>query len=167
MNVADELQKLQQLHQSGAINDHEFSLAKAKLLSGPAELHAAPAAHAEPMPPSPAALEQETRQWAMFLHLSVLAGFLVPFAGLAVPIVIWQMKKTDLPGIDVHGKNALNWIISEIIYLAVSAILLFVFIGIPLLIALGLVGVIFPIVAAIKAGNGEVWKYPLSISFLK
>jgi uncharacterized protein len=49
----------------------------------------------------------------------------------------------------------------------VCAILVFAIIGIPLLIALGLVSVTFPIVAAIKANNGVVWKYPLSISFLK
>jgi hypothetical protein len=29
------------------------------------------------------------------------------------------------------------------------------------------VAVAFPIVAAGKANNGEVWKYPLAITFLK
>src|SRR5207248_4635078 len=54
------------------------------------------------------AQEQQTRQWALFLHLSILAGFVVPFAGLIVPIVIWQLKKAELPGIDVHGKNEIG-----------------------------------------------------------
>ena len=35
MNIADELQKLQQLHQSGAISDEEYAAAKAKLLDSP------------------------------------------------------------------------------------------------------------------------------------
>ena len=39
MNLADELQKLQQLHESGALDDEEFSLAKAKLLNDPWQLH--------------------------------------------------------------------------------------------------------------------------------
>jgi len=40
-----------------------------------------------------------------------------------------------------------------------------VLIGIPLLIALAILAIVFPIVAAIKANNGQVWKYPLSIPF--
>jgi uncharacterized Tic20 family protein len=166
MDIANELQKLQQLHQSGALTDDEFAFAKAKLLSERSESQ--PAAAASKLPDvSSEAQEQRTRQWGLLLHLSVLAGFVVPIAGLVVPIVIWQLKKDSLPGIDTHGKNAVNWIISAIIYAVVGVILVFVIIGIPLLIALGVVGVIFPIVAAIKANNGEVWKYPLAITFLK
>jgi uncharacterized Tic20 family protein len=160
MNVADELQKLQQLHQSGAINDEEFTLAKAKLLSGQ------PGATPDAGGISPATLEQQTRQWAMFIHFSVLANYVLPPAGLVLPIVLWQVKKAELPGIEPHGKNALNWVISKIIYLVICVVLSFVIIGIPLLIALGVIGVIFPVVAAIKANQGEVWKYPLAIPFL-
>jgi uncharacterized Tic20 family protein len=102
----------------------------------------------------------------MFLHLSLLAGFVVPLAGLIAPIVIWQMKKEELPEIDIHGKIVVNWIISEIIYGALCVPLVFLAIGIPLLIVLGILGVVFPIIGAIKANGGDVWKYPLSISFL-
>ena len=115
-----------------------------------------------PTPPN----EQQVRQWALFLHLSQLTGFLVPFAGLIVPIVIWQIKKTAMPALDAHGKVVVNWIISELIYAVVGALLVLVLIGVPLLIILGLLGVIFPIIGGIKANNGELWKYPLSIRFL-
>jgi uncharacterized protein len=111
--------------------------------------------------------EQQTRQWAMFLHLSQLAGYIVPIAGLVVPIIIWQVKKTEMPGLDPHGKVVTNWIISGLIYAAVSALLLIVIIGLPLLIALAVIGVIFPVIGGIKASNGEVWQYPLSIRFLQ
>ena len=164
MSLPDELQKLQQLHQSGAINDDEFASAKAKLLGWTAEVQPAPL---EAVPVNPVAQEQETRQWALFLHLSVLAGFVVPLGGLIAPILIWQLKKADLPGLDVHGKNVVNWIISAAIYFVISFILCFAIIGIPMLIALVIVGVIFPVIAAVKANEGEVWKYPLAITFLK
>ena len=101
----------------------------------------------------------------MFLHLSQLAGYVVPFGGLVVPILIWQIKKTELPGIDAHGKIVMNWLISALIYAVVSFILVFAFIGIPLLWAIGILAIIFPIIGGIKANNGELWKYPLSISF--
>ncbi|MEX1228871.1 MAG: DUF4870 domain-containing protein [Planctomycetaceae bacterium] len=165
MNVTDELQKLQQLHQAGAINDDEFARAKARLLNEPPPVNAGfqgPFADA-----GPAALEQRTRQWALFLHLSQFAGYLVPLAGLIVPIVIWQLKKAELPGLDAHGKVVVNWIISALLYAIVCVILIFVFIGIPLLIVLGILAIIFPIVGAIKGNNGEVWRYPLSITFFK
>ena len=113
------------------------------------------------------ALEQRTRQWAMFLHLSNLAGFIVPLAGWVLPIIIWQLKKEEMPGLDAHGKVVTNWILSEFIYATVSAILIIVLIGLPLLIALAVIGVIFPVIGGIKANNGEVWQYPLSIKFLK
>lgn len=110
---------------------------------------------------------REARQWAMFLHLSMLASFLVPFAGLIAPIVLWQVKKDELPEIDVHGKIVVNWILSWMIYTAVSLLLVCVIIGIPLLIILGVLGVVFPIIGGLKANNGETWRYPFSIRFLK
>ena len=99
--------------------------------------------------------DQETRLWGMLLHLSVFAGYAIPIAGLVAPIVIWQVRKVDLPQIDVHGKIVVNWIISMAL------------IGIPLLILLGVLGLVFPIIGGIKANNGEAWEYPLSIQFFK
>jgi len=110
---------------------------------------------------------REIGQWALFLHLSQFAGYIVPFAGWIAPILIWQLKKTEMPALDAHGKVVANWIISEIIYFAVGFLLVFVVVGIPLLIVLFVLGIIFPIIGAIKAGDGIVWKYPLSISFFK
>ena len=164
MALADELQKLQELHQTGALSDDEFAKAKATLLDG---------GHVTPAPPvrqdfaemSPAYREHQTRQWAMFLHLSVFAGFVVPVAGLVLPIVLWQVKKAELPGIDPHGKVVVNWVLSAIIYALICIPLFLVIVGIPLLIAVGVLWIVFPIIGAIKASNGELWKYPLSISF--
>ena len=92
---------------------------------------------------------------------------MVPIAGVVVPILIWQLKKAELPGLDVHGKNAINWIISAFIYAGVGFILTRAIIGGPLLIVLCVLGVVFPIIAAIKANNGLVWQYPLTIQVLK
>jgi len=111
-------------------------------------------------------LERQARQWAMILHFSQFAGYIVPLAGMIVPIVLWQMKKDELPGIDEHGRAVVNWIISETIYILIGIALIFVVIGIPLLFALALIGIIFPIIGGIKANDGVLWKYPLTISFL-
>jgi hypothetical protein len=110
---------------------------------------------------------KETRTWAMILHLSMLSGLIVPLAGLIVPIIIYILKKDELPGLVPHGYVVFNWMISAIIYAIICIILMIVVIGIPLLFALGLVSLIFPIVGGIKASDGEVWPYPLSIKFFK
>lgn len=118
-------------------------------------------------PPPAADHDQQARQWAMLLHLSTLAGYIVFGAGFAVPVLIWQLKKAEYPELDPHGKNVVNFLISYVIYAAISTVLLFAFVGFPLLILLGIAAVVFPIIAGIKANNGEVWKYPLSITFLQ
>lgn len=109
--------------------------------------------------------EKEAKQWAMWLHLSLLAGFLIPGAGFIAPIVIWQIKKDDLPMLDAHGKMAVNWLISSLIYGAICFLLSFVLIGIPLLVILGILSIVFPIIGGIKANEGILWKYPLSMKF--
>ncbi len=161
VNMAEELERLHQLHESGALSDDEYAKAKASLLNTPEAKPSPVIIKDEPN------LDLQTRQWALFLHLSLLAGFIVPLLGLVAPIVIWQLKKTELPGLDVHGKIVMNWIISLILYAVISALLIVVVIGIPLLIALGIVCIIFPIIGGIKANNGEVWHYPLSMEFLR
>ena len=111
--------------------------------------------------------QQQVGQWALFLHLSQLAGYVIPLAGWIAPILIWQLKKQDMPALDAHGKVVVNWILSELIYGAIAVILVFVVIGMPLLIALAAIGIIFPIIGAIKADNGIVWDYPMSTKFFK
>ncbi len=110
---------------------------------------------------------KKANQWCMFVHFSILAGFIIPFAGLIAPIVLWQMKKDEFPVVDVHGKIVVNWLISSIIYGIVCFILSFVVVGIFLFMALGLATVIFAIIGGIKANEGVVWEYPLSLKLIK
>ncbi len=109
----------------------------------------------------------EQKQMGMFLHLSQLAGLVVPVAGLVIPIVLWQTQKEKMPGLDAHGKMITNWIISSIIYLFVSAILSIILIGLLGIFAVVIMGIVFPIIGGLKANNGELWEYPLTIKFLK
>jgi uncharacterized Tic20 family protein len=118
----------------------------------------------EPAPSSvePATPERdrETRQWAMFIHFSILAGFAVPLAGLIVPILLWQIKKDELPGIVPHAYIVLNWMVTSLIYGIICFMLIIFVIGIFGLMALALVTVIYSIIGGIKANEGEVWEYP-------
>ena len=161
MSVADEIEKLNTLRQSGAITDEEYQTAKSRLLGQGAPTWDPP----KPHPGAPAApLDEKT--WSLLLHISQLCGFLIPFAGLVVPIVLWQIKKDESAIIDRHGRIVANWMITAFITGIVFFCLSFVLIGIPLLIILGVLCVVFPIIGGIKASNGEFWPYPMSYRFL-
>jgi len=109
----------------------------------------------------------EQKQMGMFLHLSQLLNIILPPAGIVVPIILWQIKKDEMPALDTHGKMVVNWLISSLIYFVASLILTIVLIGILGLIALAVMSVVFPIIGGIKANNGAFWEYPLTIKFLK
>jgi uncharacterized Tic20 family protein len=108
-------------------------------------------------------LERRTRQWAMFIHFSVLASWLVPLAGVVVPVLLWQLKKDELPGIQPHAYVVLNWIVSSLIYGVICFLLLFVAIGVLGFFILGLLTVVYSVVGGVKANDGELWPYPGTI----
>ncbi|MDE0960618.1 MAG: DUF4870 domain-containing protein [Planctomycetota bacterium] len=110
--------------------------------------------------------QKTTCEWAMYLHFSLLAGYLIPIAGFVAPLIIWQVKKDELPELDAHGKIVTNWLISSLIYGVISFFLIFMIVGIPLLAVLGILNVVFPIIGGLKANQGKCWKYPLSIQFI-
>ena len=111
--------------------------------------------------------QQDERMWAMFCHLSAFAGYIVPFGSILGPLIIWSIKKEQYHVIDQHGKDALNFQISIAIYMIISAILIVILVGIFMLIALWVFQTVMIIIASIKANNGEEFKYPLSIQFIK
>ena len=69
--------------------------------------------------------------------------------------------------IDANGKIVMNWIISCLIYGIVSGILCLIGIGVVLLIALAICNLTFIIIGSVKASQGNLWPYPLSIPFIK
>lgn len=118
----------------------------------------------KPASPTPSGGDdRETNMWAMFIHFSILCGWAVPLAGLIVPIILWQVKKDDLPGIVPHAYVVLNWIVTSLVYALICFILTFIFIGILGFIALGIATIIFAVIGGVKANNGELWEYPGTI----
>ena len=126
-----------------------------------------------PLPP--ASPESQARTWNMLCHLSALAACVgVPFGNILGPLLVWQIKKNEFPSVDIHGKAALNFQITVTIALlvsgAVSFVLSFFCIGYLLFPVVGLIflaGIIFAVIAGIKANNGEDYKYPWSLELLK
>jgi len=119
------------------------------------------------MSDAPQTASSQARTWEMLCHLSALAGFFIPFGNLLGPLIVWLIKKNEIPSVDAHGKESLNFQISILIYAIVSGILVLVLIGFVLLIAVGIFSLVCIIIASIKASNGVPYRYPLTIRFLQ
>jgi len=109
----------------------------------------------------------ETNTFCMLMHLSQLINFIIPFAGIILPVVMWATNKDQFPEVNKHGKLVFNWMISAFIYGVVCTVLTLIVIGAFGFIALGLCGLIFPIIGGVKANDGIFWHYPLTIKFFK
>ncbi|HEX3125403.1 MAG TPA: DUF4870 domain-containing protein [Rhodanobacteraceae bacterium] len=118
-------------------------------------------------PPVPTgAPSAEEKQWALFAHLSALIGYIIPFGSIIGPLVIWQIKKNEMPFVDDQGKEALNFQITVAIIAIICLVLVLILIGILLLWALAIANLVFIIIAALAANNGQAYRYPFAFRFI-
>jgi hypothetical protein len=108
-------------------------------------------------------VSQDDKTLALIAHLGTLAGFIFPFGNVIAPLVVWLVKKDQSRFVAVHALESLNFQISITIYAVVTVALCFIFIGLLVLPALIIFQLIVIILAAIKASNGEYYRYPLCI----
>ncbi|MCB0557103.1 MAG: DUF4870 domain-containing protein [Phaeodactylibacter sp.] len=104
---------------------------------------------------------------ATFSHLGIVAGTIVPFGSVLLPLILWLVYKDKSEYVAYHAKEALNFQLTMLIGFVASAILIFVVIGIPLLIVLAIVDLVFCIIAAMRANEGERYSYPYTFRFIK
>ncbi|MAE15703.1 MAG: hypothetical protein CL821_08970 [Crocinitomicaceae bacterium] len=136
----------------------------------------------------------EINQFSMLMHLSQLTGFLIPFAGVILPIIMWSTNKNQNEIVNKHGKNITNWIISSFIYYLIFVMFAYgsvanfffsfdrnfsneplenlfvsygsIIIAVILIVVLGFCSIIFNIIGAVRANEGVLFKYPLTITFI-
>ena len=112
----------------------------------------------------PVQIAPQDRTLASLTHLSGLSGYIVPFGGILVPIIIWMMKK-DVPVISAIAKQAVFLNLIVFVVFGASAILLATIILIPAVflfwMLLGLAALALPIVGALKANDGQYYRYPV------
>jgi len=102
----------------------------------------------------------ELNSFCQLMHLANLVFW-------PLSIIMWLTNKDNHEIIDIHGKNIANFLISYVIYFTISSILWIVIIGMFITIVLGILWIVFIIMAAINAGKGEVYNYPLTIKIIK
>jgi uncharacterized Tic20 family protein len=120
--------------------------------------------------PSPESIHAiaNIRTWSAFTHASALLGVFLHFPGhLLPPLIIWLIKRNDAPELDAHGKEAVNFQISMLIYNAVAAVFCLVLVGFFFLALLWILNTILVIIAAIQASDGKFFRYPITIRFIQ
>jgi uncharacterized protein len=122
--------------------------------------------------PAAAPAFAQSRQWAMFAHLSALAGLVIGLNFLG-PLIIYLVKKDEDPYVAANAREALNFNLSVFLYLLgggiAAVILTLVLIGIllfPVLFAIAIAWIVLTIIAGIKANGGESYRYPFTIRFV-
>jgi len=109
----------------------------------------------------------QERTWSIVVHAAAFAGLLVPFGSILGPFIVWIIKKPESAEVDRHGKVAMNFQISMLIYVIIGVLLIRFVIGWALLIALGIFWFAMVLVATIRVANGRDPGYLFSIELLK
>jgi uncharacterized Tic20 family protein len=126
-----------------------------------------PVAGVEPMSEASAAPEGNASH-AMLCHLLSFVGFIgIPLGNILGPLVFWLIKKDEDALVNATGKEVLNFQISAFIYGIICALLFFVFIGVILLPILIILVIVYTIIGAMKANEGQLYRYPFTIRFIK
>jgi uncharacterized Tic20 family protein len=100
--------------------------------------------------------------WSMLSHLSALFG-----VGIILPLVVYLAMRKESDYVACNAREALNFHISVLIYVLCCIPLMLVLIGVPLAIMIGLGSVVLAIIAAVKASDGECYRYPLTLRFVR
>ncbi|QST02858.1 DUF4870 domain-containing protein (plasmid) [Pontibacillus sp. ALD_SL1] len=116
----------------------------------------------------------DEKKYSVMLHLSQMIGLVIPMPliTLVAPLVLWLVKKEESSMINDHGREAVNFQLSLLIYGIAFMVFTIVTLGVGmvtgfiLLPAYYIVTILFPILAAVKASEGKDYKYPLTIPLI-
>ncbi|MFM7036133.1 MAG: DUF4870 domain-containing protein [Planctomycetaceae bacterium] len=152
--ISNELERLTELHREGALTADEFEAAKKKVLdsAGPVSGMADEIYGVSP------------KVWCTVMHMAAMVWWMGGL-GVFTAVVMWLISREKSQMADRHGRVVVNWLLSEMVYSLISFFLTFLLIGIPMLWLLAAVSVIFPVIGAVRASEGRLWPYPLSIEF--
>ena len=114
-----------------------------------------------------ATVDEMARNSAAVAHLSTFAGLVVPFGSVIGPLAVWLTRRDRDPFIDQAGREALNFGITIAIYGSVLLVAALMLVGIPLLVVGVVAWVVLASLAAVKASQGQAYRYPLTMRLVR
>ena len=160
----EDLERLNSLREKGAITEDEFQREKKRILDNAEKAQTVN----EPsfVPAVKRFWGMDERSYCAMMHVAQFAGIVLPLAGFVLPIVMWQMEKDNSENVNKHGKMIVNWMISLVVWSIIASVLIFLFVGVPLIIALLILNLVFVVKGAIAANKGEFFKYPMTLNVI-
>lgn len=117
-------------------------------------------------PPTGIPAPQEQRTMGMLCHLLALAGLVIPFGNIIGPLVIWLINKDKMPFVNDQGKEAVNFQITVTIAAIVAGVVTICLAALGAIVVI-IVGFVFAVIGAMKANNGEYYRYPWALRLIK
>ena len=127
--------------------------------------------------------EQQVRTWTMLCHLAALSTLIFSLGLVLGPLLVWQIKKNEMPEIEAHGKEAVNFQLTIVIiniilwiiiggftsfYWMVRSPIMFGYLGFGIVIGcVNIAALVLAVIAGLRANNGGFYRYPFSIRFIK
>ena len=113
-------------------------------------------------------IEKQTRVWGMLCHLTALFGLSgIPLVNVIGPLVVWLFKRKTSPFVDKNGKESLNFQISMTVYAILAALMIYIKMGMLPLWILAAINLLLVFIAAVRANNGDIYRYPFTIRLIK
>ena len=117
--------------------------------------------------PVPAAMsDSDQRTAAVLIHLSPIAASFVglPFLG---PLIGYLLVRDRGDFVRFHAAQALNLQLTTLLSAMVAGLLLLVLVGFVLLPAVAVASLVLMVIAAVRAGRGELWRIPVIVQFVR
>lgn len=111
-------------------------------------------------------INRDDKNLAVLAHLLPMFGFMVPGVNIVIPLVIWLLKRDKSLYIEHHARESLNFQITITLLVILWVVLKLMLVGLlllPLVPVIVIVVLIFMVRAAMKAGSGEFYRYPMSL----
>lgn len=105
--------------------------------------------------------DADQRMWSVLSHIGGV------FVSFVVPLVVWLVFKGRGAFVEDQAKEALNFQITLAIAYIVGAITAIIIVGVFILLAAAICAVVFGIIAAVKSSQGQLYRYPVCIRFIK
>ena len=96
-----------------------------------------------------------------------LVCVLLQFLTVVGPLIVWLIKKDESAYLNALGKETINFQLTILILYAICGVLTFIVVGALLAPLVSLFNLVMIIVAAVKANDGIIYRYPFCFRFLK
>lgn len=114
----------------------------------------------------PTVNDKQERIWCMLCHLSALLGYIVPFAHVLAPLLIWSTKRGNVRGVDDAGRESLNFQLTVSLFALIGIMLSALFVGLVLLFVLVVFHVSMTLFASLRAQRGDPVRYPMNLRII-